>query len=82
MKLFLTTLCATFLVAPLSFASDCKKECDKEKAKEEGTLLVDKCKDKEGCDKDKEEGTLADCGKCKDKDKDEDKEKKEGTVLA
>ena len=81
MKLFLTALCASFMIIPTAFASDCEKgKCDKEK-KEEGTL-AGKCK--KDCDKEeaKEEGTLADCGKCKkegDKDKKEE-EKKEGTL--
>jgi hypothetical protein len=93
MKLFITALCASMLVIPMSYASDCEKgKCDKEK--EEGTLLSDcgKCEDKKDkdCEKkecDKEEGTLlADCGKCEDK-KDKDCEKKEcdkeeGTMLA
>ena len=69
MKLFLSALCASFLIAPLSFAADCGKckkkdgDCDKEK-QEETTLVADsgKCKKKDGgCDKEKqeEEGALA-----------------------
>ena len=83
MKLFLTALCASFMIIPSSFASECEKgKCGKEK-KEEGTVLADcgKCKKKEGEEK-KEEGTLAHCGKCeKDHDKKkEGEEKKEGTL--
>lgn len=76
MKLILTALCASFMVIPTAFASDCEKgKCDKEK-QAEGTL-ASKCKDGDECDKEKEaEGTLADCKKCK-KD---DEEKKEGTL--
>jgi len=90
MKLFLSALCASFIIAPLSFGTvkdlkeetivaacgKCKKDCDKDEAKEEGTL-AGKCK--KDCDKDdaKEEGTLA--GKCK-KDGDCGKEKEEATL--
>ncbi|MBU6171103.1 MAG: hypothetical protein KGQ87_06395 [Verrucomicrobia bacterium] len=90
MKLFITALCASMLVIPMSYADDCEKgKCDKEK--KEGTLLSDcgKCEDKKACDKvcekdcdkkcdkEKQEGTLlSDCGKCEDK-KDKDCEKKE-----
>ena len=90
MKLLLTALCASFMIIPSAFSSECEKgKCDKEK-KEEGTVLAacGKCKKDGDCDKDKEkakeEGTLAHCGKCdkdgdKDKKKDEE-EKKEGTL--
>ena len=90
MKLFITALCASMLVIPMSFADECEKgKCDKEK--QEGTLLSDcgKCEDKKDCDKEcekdcekkcdkeKKEGTLlSDCGKCEDKN-DKDCEKKE-----
>jgi len=60
MKLLLTALCASFMIIPTSFASECEKgKCDKEK-KEEGTL-AGKCKKDGDCDKEKEkeEGTLA-----------------------
>jgi hypothetical protein len=84
MKLLLTALCASFMIIPAAFASECEKgKCDKEKAKEEGTL-AGKCK--KDCDKDEakeEEGTLADCGKCdkkKDDEKKDDEEKKEGAL--
>ena len=66
MKLFLSALCASFLIAPLSFAADCGK------CKKDGDC--DKDKDK------KAEGTLADCGKCKKKDGDKEPEKKTGTL--
>ena len=73
MKLFLSALCASFMVAPLAFAEECEKgKCDKEK--KEDTVLAGKCKDGE-CDKDKEEGTLA--GKCKDGECDKEKAKEE-----
>ena len=79
MKLFLTALCASFMIIPSSFASECEKgKCGKEK-KEEGTVLADcgKCKKKEGEEK-KEGGTvIADCGKCK---KDGEKKKEEGAL--
>ena len=87
MKLLLTALCASFIVAPATYAKDCDKEkCDKDKV-EEGTMIAHcgKCgkgDHKEG-DKDKEEkeeGTLIagkDCGKG-----DCDKDKEEGTLLA
>lgn len=89
MKLFITALCASMLVIPMSYADDCEKgKCDKEK--EDGTLLSDcgKCEDKKDkdcekkeCDKEKEEGTmLAEGGKCGDK-KECDKEKEEGTLV-
>ena len=90
MKLFLSALCASFIIAPLSFASECEKgKCDKEK--KEGTVLAadcgkcdsEKCKSGkcDDCDKCKKSGELlADCGKCKKKDG--DKEKEEGTLLA
>jgi len=77
MKLLLTALCASFMVIPAAFASDCEKGgCGKDK-KEEGTLVAEgKCK--KDCDDDKKsEGTLAE-GKCK-KDCDDDK-KAEGTL--
>lgn len=77
MKLFLSAICASFLLAPLTFASDCEKgKCDKEK-KEEGTIAgkCKKCDEGEGAKK--EEGALA--GKCKDKKCDEEK-KEEGTL--
>ena len=77
MKLFLSALCASFLVVPIAFAEDCDKGCDKNK-QEEGTL-AGKCEDKDkDCDEAKEEGTLA--GKCEDKDKDCDEAKEEGTL--
>lgn len=79
MKLFLSALCASFIIAPLSFAKDCEKgKCDKEKKEE--TILADCGKCKKDCDKEKEaEGTLL-AGKCK-KDGDCDKEKEaEGTL--
>lgn len=92
MKLILSALCASFVIAPLSFAnsskdlkeetilaSDCGKcKKDGEEKKEEGTLASDcgKCK-KDGEEK-KEEGTLAGaCGKCK---KDGEEKKEEGTL--
>ncbi len=100
MKLLLTALCATFMVAP-AFAQCCDKEksdqkkvektsfavkcgegdCDKNKEKEEGTLLACKSCDehKEKADKDKEEGTLLagkDCGSG-----DCGKDKEEATLL-
>ena len=77
MKLLLTALCASFMVVPTSFASDCEKgKCDKEK-QEEGTL-ADCKKCEEGDEKkEKEEGALA--GKCKDKKCDEEKAE-EGTL--
>jgi hypothetical protein len=79
MKLFITTLCASMLVIPMSYADDCEKgKCDKEK--QEGTLLSDcgKCEDKKDkdcekkeCDKEKQEGTmLTDSGECDKKEKD------------
>jgi hypothetical protein len=85
MKLFITALCASMLVIPMSYAEECEKgKCEKEK--KEGTLLSDcgKCEDKKDkdcekkeCDDEKKEGTLlSDCGKCEDK-KDKDCEKKE-----
>lgn len=88
MKLFLSALCASFMIAPLSFADDCEKgKCDKEK--KEGTVLsaCDKC-DCEKCKDDK----CADCDKCKkakdglqlasdcDKCKKGDEKKEEGTL--
>ena len=84
MKLLLSAICASFMVAPLAFAADCEKgKCDKEK-QEEGTLAhCGKCekdhdKDKEKKEEKKEEGTAlaADCDKCK---KGEEK-KEEGTL--
>jgi hypothetical protein len=86
MKLLLTAFCAAMITAPLAFADKCdKKKCDKEEAKEESTLVAEKCKKK--CDKEEaaeEESTLAHCGKCGKGDKhEEDKkeeEKKEGTL--
>lgn len=78
MKLFLSALCASFIIAPLSFSEECEKsKCDKEK-KEEGTVLADckKCKDGDK-EKEKEEGAIL-AGKCKDGDK--EKEKEEGTL--
>ena len=83
MKLLLSAICASFIIAPLSFA-DCEKgKCGKDKEKKEGTILADcgKCKKDGDADKDKKkEGTIADCGKCK-KDGDADKDKKkEGTI--
>ena len=81
MKLLLSAICASFIIAPLSFA-DCENgKCGKDKEKKEGTILADcgKCKKDGDADKEKKEGTLADCGKCK-KDGDCDKEKKEGTI--
>ena len=88
MKLFLSALCATWIIAPLSFASDCEKsKCDKEKKNEPALVDCGKCKKaddcdkKDGdCDKKKEGTTLAACGKCK-KDEGADKEKKEGTFV-
>lgn len=89
MKLFLTALCATWIIAPLSFAKDCDKgKCDKDKKNEPTLVDCGKCKKSGDCDKkdgdchkDKKEGTsLAACGKCK-KDADKDKEKKEGTFV-
>jgi hypothetical protein len=88
MKLFLTALCASFMVVPMAFADEdcgkCKKGGEK---KEEGTVFGADCGkcDKDGAKK-KEEGTLlAHCGKCegdKDHKKGEKKEeKKEGTVV-
>jgi hypothetical protein len=84
MKLFLSALCASLIIAPLSFANECEKgKCDKEK--KEGTLLTDcgKCKKEGECDKDKKDsGTLAaDCGKCK-KEGECDKDKKDSGTLA
>jgi hypothetical protein len=89
MKLFITALCASMLVIPMSYADDCEKgKCDKEK--QEGTLLSDcgKCEDKKDkdcekkeCDEDKKEGALAgNCGKCK-KDGDSEEKKEEGTLI-
>ena len=94
MKLFITSLCASMLVIPMSYADDCEKgKCDKEK--KEGTLLSDcgKCEDKKACDKEcekdcekkcdkeKQEGTLlSDCGKCK-KDGESAEKKEEGTLV-
>jgi hypothetical protein len=73
MKLFLSALCASFMIAPLAYADGCKKECDKEK--KEDTILAGKCEKKKGdCDKD-EEALLA--GKCK---KECDEEKDEGAT--
>jgi ribosomal protein L37AE/L43A len=73
MKLFLTALCASFMVLP-AFSAECEKgKCDKDK-KEQGTVAeCDKCK--KGEEK-KEEGTVAECDKCK---KGEEK-KEEGTI--
>lgn len=89
MKLFITALCASMIVVPMSYADECEKgKCDKEK--KEGTILADcgKCdKDCEKkCDKDKKEGALASsCGdKCK-KDGESDgkkDDKKEGGTFA
>jgi hypothetical protein len=78
MKLFLSALCASFIIAPLSFSEECEKgKCDKEK-KEEGTVLADCKKCKEGDKEKKEEGTVL-AGKCKDGEEC-DKEKEEGTL--
>ena len=89
MKLFITALCASMLVIPMSYAEDCEKgKCDKEN--KEGTLLSDcgKCEDKKDkdcekkeCDDEKKEGTVAgNCGKCK-KDGDSPEKKEEGTLI-
>jgi hypothetical protein len=81
MKLFLSALCASFMIAPSSFSAECEKgKCDKEKKEE--TILADcgKCKKKDGDkEEEKKEGTLA--GKCK-KDGDCDKEKEDEGTLA
>ncbi len=89
MKLILTALCASFMVIPAAFASDCEKgKCDKDK-KTEGTLLAHcgKCEgdkkegDKKEADKkegDKKEGAIAACNKCK---KGEEEKKTEGTLV-
>ena len=76
MKLLLSALCASFMIAP-AFAEDCEKgKCDKEK---QGTVIA--C-DKSGkCDGEKKaEGTLiaGDCDKCKKGDE----KKTEGTLIA
>jgi hypothetical protein len=71
MKLFLSTLCATCLITSVSFASECEKgKCQKDKDKQEGTVLTDcgKCKKDDGCDKKKEDG-CKDCDKCDSCDK-------------
>jgi hypothetical protein len=81
MKLFLSALCASFIIAPLSFAApaaELKQEvlagacgkCDCDKCKNGKCSDCDKCK--------KSEVLLTDCGKCKKKECDKDKEKKEG----
>lgn len=88
MKLILTALCASFMVIPAAFASDCEKgKCDKDKdaKKEEGTLAdsgkCDKDKDKdEEKDDTKKEGTLA--SDCEKDECDKDDDKKEKLVLA
>ena len=77
MKLLFSALCASFMIAPASFAEDCQKsKCDKEKNEE--TLLVEcsKCK-KDGNKEEKAEGALA--GKCEKKKKCEGEEA-EGTL--
>ncbi len=77
MKLLLSAICASFMVAPLAFAEGCEKgKCDKDKAKqEEGTVAAcDKCK--KGDEEKKEEGTVAACDKCK---KGDEEKKEEGT---
>ncbi|MBC8127690.1 MAG: hypothetical protein H8M99_11180 [Gloeobacteraceae cyanobacterium ES-bin-144] len=63
MKLFLSALCASLIIAPFSYAEgDCEKgKCDKDK--KEGTMLV--AKEDCGCTKCKEGTKCADCDKCK-----------------
>ena len=71
MKLLLSAICASLIIAPLSFAKDCEKgKCDKEKKNEPTLADCGKCRKDGGCDKDKDkkaEGTLAEGGKCKKK---------------
>lgn len=84
MKLFLSALCASFIIAPLSFGASAADQ------KQETIILADcgKCKKdgkKEACPKDckkdccKKDGALADCGKCK-KDGAKEEPKKESTL--
>ena len=78
MKLLLTALCATFMVAP-AFAcenGECKGKKEQGRSdNEKGDRLADCDKCKKGEDK-KDEGAIADCDKCK---KGEDK-KDEGAL--
>ena len=84
MKLILTALCASFMVIPAAFASECEKnKGDKDAQKEEGTLAdcgkCDKDKDKdEKKDDTKKEGTLA--SDCEKDECDKDGKKAEGTL--
>ena len=62
MKLLLSAICASFIIAPLSYAADCEKgKCGKDKEKQEGTILADcgKCKKDGDADKEKKDGTIA-----------------------
>ena len=74
MKLFLSALCASFMIAPLSFAASVEELKD-------DTIAADcgKCKKDGEKEEAKEEGTLVDCGKCK-KDGDKEEAKEEGTL--
>ncbi|MEO7099479.1 MAG: hypothetical protein ABI162_08965 [Luteolibacter sp.] len=80
MKLLLSAICASFMVASLTSANACENgKCDKDKdKKEQGTVAAcDKCK--KGDEEKKEEGTLAACDKCK---KGDEEKKEEGTLAA
>jgi len=82
MKPILCALCASLLLAPLSFACDGDNgKCDSQKKHESSLADCDKCKkDGDKCDKCKKpEGTLTDCDKCKKGDADKDK-KAEGSL--
>ena len=64
MKLLLSAICASFIIAPLSYADcgKCKKDGDCGKEKKEGTILADcgKCKKDGDADKEKKkDGTIA-----------------------
>ena len=82
MKLFLSALCASFIIAPLSFSAPAAELKQEVLAGACGKCDCDKCKNGKcsDCDKCKKAELLADCGKCKKKDGDKEEEKKEGTL--
>ena len=61
MKLLITSMLATLLVAPAALADcgKCDKDKKKDKNKEETTLVAGKCDRKKDCDKDDEAAVLA-----------------------
>ncbi|MEI8039066.1 MAG: hypothetical protein WCJ14_11810 [Verrucomicrobiota bacterium] len=80
MKQLLCALCASFILAPLSFARDsAQSQCDSSQKNQPTLAECGKCKKDGECDKDKKaEGKLAECGKCK---KGEDDKKPEGKLV-